>query len=271
MAVGKNDFMAVRIEGVHLLTMMNPPAFRLRSALCSAFSVWLAACAGSTGPATPAPERVAVDTVVVRSEADPKLEQRVTTVQLQLLERAAQVEDLRRQLGAARREVVRAMARLQTLASRAEAASAMAEAEIGVEAVIGAAGDDEAPEAAQARQLLALSTTEFADENYGGALYMASQARGVARAGEFRLTTAELGDRQPREVLFALPVPLETAQRSNVRAGPGLGFRVLFTAEAATPVVGYSYTEQWVRINDDQGRDGWVFHSLVTSPGESGR
>ena len=102
--------------------MMNPLAFRLRSALCSAFGVWLAGCAGGTGPATPAPERVAVDTVVIRSEVDAELEQRVATVQLQLLERAAQVEELQRQLDAARREVVRAMARLQTLASRAEAA-----------------------------------------------------------------------------------------------------------------------------------------------------
>jgi hypothetical protein len=163
------------------------------------------------------------------------------------------------------------MARLQTLASRAEAASAMAEAEIGVEAVIGATGDEEVPDAIQARQLLALSTTEFADENYGGALYLASQARSVARAGEFRLATTELGDRQPTEVTFALPVPLETARRSNVRSGPGLGFRILFTVDPATPVVGYSYTEQWVRINDDQGRDGWIFHDLVTSPGQSGR
>ena len=226
--------------------MTKPLAFRLKSStLCSAFSVWLAACAGGTGPATPAPERVVVvDTVVVRSGADAALEQRVATVQLQLFERAAQLEDLQRQLDAARREVVRAMARLQTLASRAEAASAMAEAEIGVEAVVGAAEDDEVPEAAQARQLLALSSTEFASENYGGALYLASQARRVARAGEFRHSSAEQGDRQPAEVLFALPVPLETAQRSNVRTGPGLGFRVLFTVEPATPIVGYSYTEQ---------------------------
>ncbi len=46
---------------------------------------------------------------------------------------------------------------------------------------------------------------------------------------------------------------------------------MLFTVDAGTPLVGYSYTEQWVRINDDEGRDGWIFHNLVTSLGESGR
>ena len=250
--------------------MMNPLAFRFRITLCSAFGLWLAACGGGTAPATPAP-RVAVDTVVVRSEVDAELEQRVASVQLQLLERAAQVEELQRQLDAARREVVRAMARLQTLASRAEAASAMAEAEIGVEAVLGAAGDEEVPDVAQSRQLLALSATEFARENYGGALYLASQARSVARAGEFRLASTELEDRQPTEVLFALPVPLQTMRRSNVRTGPGLTFRVSFTIDAATALVGHSHTEQWVRINDDQGREGWIFHDLVASREESGR
>ena len=211
-----------------------------------------------------------VDTVEVRAESDPALEQRVATLQLQLLERAAQVEDLQRQLEAARQEVVRGMARLQTLASRAEAASVMAEAEIALRAVTGVTGDEEAPEAAQARRLLVLSTREFAEENYGGSLYLASQARRVARAGEVRMISSEQGDRQPGEVMFALSLPLETAQRSNVRAGPGLGFSVLYTLDAATPVVGHSHTEQWVRITDDQGRDGWIFHSLVTSPREGG-
>ena len=252
--------------------MRNRLPFRLRRVLCAACGVSFAACAGGAPPATPAPERlVVVDTVVVRAAADSELEQRVATLRLQLLERAAQVEDLQRRLDAARREVVRAMARMQTLASRAEAASAMAEAEIGVRAVTSAAGSADVPEAIEARHLLVLSATEFADENYGGALYLASQARSAARSGEFQLTSERQGGRQPREVLFALPVPLSTARRSNVRTGPGLGFRVLFTIDPATPLVGHSYTERWVRITDDEGRAGWIFHNLVTSPSEAGR
>ena len=250
--------------------MRNRLPFRLRRVLCAACGVSFAACAGGAPLATPAPERlVVVDTVVVRAAADSELEQRVATLRLQLLERAAQVEDLQRRLDAARREVVRAMARMQTLASRA--ASAMAEAEIGVRAVTSAAGSADVPEAIEARHLLVLSATEFADENYGGALYLASQARSAARSGEFQLTSERQGGRQPREVLFALPVPLSTARRSNVRTGPGLGFRVLFTIDPATPLVGHSYTERWVRITDDEGRAGWIFHNLVTSPSEAGR
>ena len=252
--------------------MTNRLAFRLRSALYSALGVSLTACAGGTSLATPAPDVVVVvDTVVVRAAADAELEQRVATLQLQLLERTAQVEDVHRQLDGTRQEVVRAMSRLQTFASRAEAASAMAEAEIGVAAVTEAAGDEEVPEAVEARDLLVRSQAEFADENYGGALYLASQARNVARTGEVRLTSGGQKDRRPREVLFALPVPLETARRSNIRSGPGLGFGVLVTLDAGTRLVGHSYTEEWVRITSELGPDGWIFHNLVTSPREGSR
>ena len=259
-------------------------ARRLGSALSFALCVSLVACAASPPPATPAPaptpdpvvvvetvvERV-VDTVEVPAEPDAELERRIATLQLQLLERAAQVEDLQRRLDTTRQEGVRAMARLQSLASRAEAASAMAEAEVALEAVAGAERDEEAPEAAQARHLLVLSTTEFTNENYGGALYLASLARNVARVGEVRLTGGEQRERQPGEALFALPLALETGQRSNVRAGPGIGFPVLVTLDLGTPVVGHSYVAQWVRITFDQGRDGWIFHSLVTNPREGDR
>jgi hypothetical protein len=236
--------------------------------LCSTFSVSLAACAGGASLATPAPEVVVVvDTVVVRAATDAELERRVAALQLQLLERTAQVENVQDQLAGTRQEVVRAMSRLQTFSSRAEAASAMAEAEVGVAAVIEDARDEGAPEAAEARDLLVRSQTQFADENYGGALYLASQARSVARTIQIRRTSEEQGDLHPTEVLFAVPVPLETARRSNVRTGPGLGFRVLVTLDGATPLVGYSHTEEWVHITDDHGRDGWIFLNLViTSP-----
>ena len=254
--------------------MMSQLARQLRSTLCSVFCGSLAACAAGTPPATlaPVPDTVVVvDTVEVRAEPDLQLEQRVANLQLLVLERTAQVMDLERQLEAARQETVRAMARLQTLASRAEAASVMAEAEIALEAMTRAAGNEEMPAAAQARRLLALSTTEFANENYGGALYLASQARQMARMGEVRLTSGDEGGRQQGEVLFALPLMLETARRSNVRSGPGVGFDVLFTLDPAMPVVGHSHTDRWVRITDDQGRGGWIFHNLVRGTREGGQ
>src|SRR5690348_789479 len=76
--------------------------------------------------------KVAVETVTVR---DPDTERRLSRLELRLMERDAQIADLQTRLDDARQEVVRAMAKLQTIASRAEAASGIAEAEVAVRAL----------------------------------------------------------------------------------------------------------------------------------------
>jgi hypothetical protein len=229
--------------------------------------VWTAACASRTPPqdTRPRPDSVAgarvaaPETVTVR---DREQERRIAAIELELLARDAQVEELTRQLDDARREVVRAMARLRTLATRAEAASAMAEAELAVQSLEGKVGA-EAPEVSQAQALLKLSGDEFGNENYGGALYLATQAKSAARAGETRVAAQRLTPR-PGEVSFAVPVPLRTVTRGNVREGPGTGFPVVYTLEAGAAVLGHSYANDWVRIVDDDGRAGWITRSLVS-------
>jgi hypothetical protein len=80
-------------------------------------------------------------------------------------------------------EAVRAMARLRSLATRAEAASAMAEAEVTVQQV-----RQRSPRAdlAEADRLLHTAGTEFEAENYGGAVYLATQAKRSAASAESR-------------------------------------------------------------------------------------
>lgn len=224
-----------------------------------------ALCGCATAPAAvqPAPDpaagRTAPETVTVK---DPQLEQRVARLELRLLERDAQLDDLQARLDEARREVVRAMAKLQTLASRAEAASGMAEAEIALQS-LNTGGQHAAPETAQAGQLLQLAAAEFNKHNYGGALYLANQAKSVVSAGRERVASSARGSLRPGEVLFALPLRLQTTSRSNVREGPAASYPVVFTAEAGTPLVAYSYADQWVRVTNEAGRSGWIFQSLI--------
>src|SRR5438094_10072200 len=151
-------------------------------------------------PANAPPMRVPRDTarVTQRSPAvvrDTALEQRAARLELKVLEQAAQVEELQRRLDDARREVVRAMAKLQSLATRAEAASGMAEAEIALQALRSAGGAGSNPQAptppeyGQGTQLLQLATTEFDQQNYAGALYLAAEAKNAASAGQARVAT----------------------------------------------------------------------------------
>src|SRR5947208_15664658 len=225
----------------------------------------LAGACAHPEPATLLPAR---DSVIVRSVPetvtvrDPQLEQRVARLELRLLERDAQIDELQARLDEARREVVRAMAKLQTLASRARAASAMAETEIALQSLKTAAAPLAAQETGQATQLLRQSSVEFNKQNYGGALYLANQAKSVVGASRSGASGVR-GPLRPGEVLFALPLRLETVNRSNVREGPGAGYAVAFTLETGAPVVGYSYADQWVHIGDEAGRSGWMFQTLV--------
>jgi len=178
------------------------------------------------------------------------------------MDKEAQVDDLQARLDAAREEVVRAMAKLQTLATRAEAASGIAEAELALQP-LKVAAPQSSPEAAQARRLLKDSSDEFGKENYGGALYLANQAKTMAAAGRGRLAGGERVPERPGETAFGLPIPLKAVSGGNVREGPGLGARVLFSVQPGDSLTGYSYMDEWIRISDGEGHGGWIFRNLI--------
>jgi hypothetical protein len=219
-----------------------------------------------TAPAPVARDTVRiVDTVRLAAGADRALEQRATALQLQLLEREAELADLRQQLDAAIREVVRSMGRLQTLATRAEAASAMAEAEVAVQQLETRSGGRSAAEYAQAKRLLEMSGAEFNRDNYGGSVYLANQAKGAAATARGRLADVAGDDLLPEEARFTVPLRLEVTSRSNVRDGPSTRHAVLYSLDRGAAITGHSYLDQWIRITDAQGRRGWIFYNLVTN------
>ena len=195
--------------------------------------------------------------IIVR---DPELERKLARTELLLLEKEAQVNELEARLDDARQEVVRAMAKQQSLASRAEAASGMAEAEIALQSLSSTAGANGVPEVSR---LIKLSTAEFDKQNYAGALYLASHAKSAAFAARGQLASMERGPLRAGEVAFASPLKLQTAKRANVREGPGVDFKIIFTLPAGAPLTGFSHAEQWVRITNDSGRDGWIYQSFI--------
>lgn len=231
-------------------------------------AVLLASCSKQQRPSNPPPVRGPRDTARVRAPApvrDTALEQRAARLELRVLEQEAQVGDLQTRLDEARREVVRAMAKLQSLATRAEAASGMAEAEIALQALRSANGNNSTapPEWAQGNQLLQLATTEFDQQNYAGALYLATEAKNAAAAGQRRAANDDRGATRKGEVPFALPLRLQTTGRANVREGPSPNARVLFILESGAALVAYSYVDQWVRVSADNDRTGWIHQTLI--------
>jgi uncharacterized coiled-coil protein SlyX len=195
----------------------------------------------------PAPTRQAVPD-------DSAAERRIASLELQLLEKGAQVDYLQSQLDEARREAVRSMARLQSVASRAEAASGIAEAELAAQSM---------PDNAEIRKLTEDASAAFENGNWSGALWLANQAKSAALTARGQLAEVDQGSLRPYERSLALPVELETTTGANVRSGPGTGFGVVYTLGAKSRVVAYSSAEQWLRIVDDSGRRGWISQSLI--------
>jgi chromosome segregation ATPase len=199
------------------------------------------------------------------------IEDEIAKNNLRILEKEAQIRELedrlesqQKMLDEAIQEVVRAKAKLRSLESKAEAASEMAEAEIAVKALkvqLAARGED--PEVAKADQLLKMSVEEFQKENYGGALYLTSQAKAQIKAGQMRLGDKKKLKSIEGEVLFAQPLPLQVLKNSNLREMPDLKSNILTTLEKGTPLIGYSHTEQWVRVIREDGVTGWIFQTLV--------
>jgi uncharacterized coiled-coil protein SlyX len=218
----------------------------------------LGACAQSERqePA-PAPQTVVEPQIqVVR---DPELERQVTRLEIQLMERDALIESLNTRLDQALQEVVGTMRKLRSLATRAEAASAMAEADVALQS-IGRSGRD-SPELKQAFRLMQQSSDEFKRSNFGGALYLAVQAKAMAR---LHGSGGGVGKLRPGEVAFAAPVKLRANSRANVRAGPGTNFPVSFSTDSGSALSGLSHLGEWIRVTSEAGEEGWIFGSLVS-------
>ena len=182
-------------------------------------------------------------------------ERRIASLELQVLEKSAQVDQLQAQLDEARREVVRSMARMNSVATRAEAASGIAEAELALQSMTGGT--------AAIRTLTEQSSAEFEKANYGGALYLANQAKSAALRARGAGAEIDQGALRPYERSLELPLQLETTTGANVRSGPGTTFGIVYTLPARSRVVAYSSADLWLRVVDDSGRRGWISQSLI--------
>ena len=252
----------------------------------AALLLTLMGCAGNkppppvvTGPdpavldALEADNRRLSETVVEQDRQLKEKEAQIGRLQLQLLERDARYRALSGQLSSQQGrldeavvEVVRTKAKLRSIESRAEAASSIAEAEIALKGLkdrMDATDTQPGHDCQKAEALVRMSTSEFKRENYGGALYLAGQAQSQIRAIEAHLARPEDRALAPGEVLFALPLPLKVLTRSNLRQEPSRKAQIERTLDTGDAIVGYSYKDEWIRVQTDDGINGWIFQTLV--------
>jgi hypothetical protein len=217
-------------------------------------------------------ENKGLEKSLAKSEASRKdLEERLSDIQLRLLEKESQIKALEEHLKSQQNvlddaflEVVRSKAKLRSVETKAEAASNMAEAEIAVKGLrleLGA-GDQDA-DVRRAEQLLKMSADEFKNENYGGALYLTNQAKAHIKAGQVRLGAEQGISTHKGETPFSQPLELKLLQRTSLRESPASNSKVIGRLEKGTPLLGYSSASGWIRVGGEEGVKGWVPRSAV--------
>ena len=241
-----------------------------------ASSLLLDACSAAkppvASPPSPAPAAVpaaapaprAVPETVTVTLRDAELERRASRLELRAIEKETQVAELQTRLDDTRDEVVKTMSRLQTLSSRAEAASGIAEAEVALGTLRTRLGSQH-PDVVDVAKLVQQGSAAFSKSNFGGAFYLASQAKIQAAAVRTRLGDGR-GAPRAGETAFAVPIRLKVTSRGNVRDGAGTSFGVAFAVESGAVLTAFAYAEDWVRVMDDGGRTGWIYRTLVGRP-----
>jgi chromosome segregation ATPase len=210
---------------------------------------------------------------LARSEATRKeLEEKLADSQVRFLEKDAQVRALEQHVTSQQKmlddavvEVVRAKAKLRSLDSRAEAASNMAEAEISVKALkveLGAKEQD--PDVLKAEHLLKMSSDEFKNENYGGALYLTNQAKARIEACQMRLRSRK-GTTLDNETQFTRPLALKVLKSSHLKEEPNPKSKTIAKLEKGTRLMAYGHKGEWTRVTCETGRTGWVLQSVLGS------
>jgi hypothetical protein len=188
---------------------------------------------------------------------------RVSVLELKLLEKEAQVEDLQSRLEETRAAVVRARSQVQPANGRAGAASGMAEAEVALRSLRSIA-PPQYPDAQQAARLLRQSADAFDKKNYGGSIFLAGQAKTLALAATSRLGAGNrLRSARTGEAPFAVPIRLKVTVAGYVRDRPGAKSPVVFPVEVGVPLTGLSYVDDWIRVTDDRRRTGWINRAVV--------
>ncbi|MDQ6872965.1 MAG: SH3 domain-containing protein [Gemmatimonadota bacterium] len=191
------------------------------------------------------------------------LNKRVSVLELKLLEKDAQVEDLQSRLDETRTAVVNARSQVQMANGRAGAASGMAEAEVALRS-LRAVAPPQYPDVQQATRLLRQSSQAFDHKNYGGAIFLAGQSKTVALTATNRLGAGNrLRTAGTGEAPFAIPIRLRVTTSSIVRERPGSDSPVVFPVSPGVALTGLSYVDDWIRVTDDRRRTGWINFSVV--------
>lgn len=160
---------------------------------------------------------------------------------------------LQQDLETTENELIRTKAKLKGIETKAEASSAIAEAQT----LVLRSGDENVrpTSVARAREKLGLAEAQLRAGNYGAAVFFALQAQDLLeKSGRARATS-------PSESPSAGAVVV-SASSANVRSEPRRDAPVIARLPRGTSVVPLAEEGEWTRV-EVKGRTGWIAKSLI--------
>lgn len=158
-------------------------------------------------------------------------------------------------------QAARAEVKLRRVASEAEVASRLAEAEVALQA---RPDGPENPLQGLSRQLLDKALATFQRGEHSEAADLTAQARQLI---DMQLANEAAPDRQDTsESSFKVAIPLRIQVDARLRSQPGTSADVLAILPAATPVTAIGFHGLWLQVQTPDRTTGWVSSKLVTLP-----
>jgi len=155
------------------------------------------------------------------------------------------------------REVTRAKARMRRLATQADAASYLAEVEVALQSVRAAPAAAQSPLLPLAQSFLEAAQAPFAQADYATAMDRAAQAEQLITAAAEGSPTASRS-RVSGEVLLQVGIPLKANADGALRREPRPRAAVVASLRKDSALVAHAYKGDWMRVETQDGRFGWV-------------
>lgn len=192
-----------------------------------------------------------------------RLQQLLAEKEALIRSQEARQQEQAKELQATTREATRAQVKLSRLATQPDAASVLAEVEVAMET--SKAAKTTPPQQAmqaQAQNLLDAANAAYEKGDYATAVDRASQSREILDMLQ-GLRAGKAASRHRVTVTFQAPIPLRTRIDSHLRQMPRGNAKILGVLKKDTALMALAYRGDWLRIQTEDGRTGWVLNRLV--------
>jgi len=191
-----------------------------------------------------------------------QLVKKVGSLEQKLLSKQGEIKKLLLSQHQKSREVIRTKAKLRSHSSKAETVANIAEVKTVLRAVADKAMNEQLQQAAQeSEQVIAMSLDALEREDVDKAFDLSNKAQQLIQP--IRTFQGESVLQNGSNVVFVAPLTMKVLMSCNVRTGPGVKSAVRFTLESGTQIKALTYGRNWIQIEDEKLRKGWVYYKLL--------